>query len=140
MQNAYVLAHTSQVSVEELRKFGFIFSGLLVFLFGLLLPWLIHHTIRVWPFYVGLPVALLGVVWPAALRPLYIVWMKFGAVMGFINTHIIMSVLFFCMITPLAWLFKLLGKDPMARKLEKTAQSYRVKSTVYTKDQMEKPY
>ena len=130
----------SPVSVEELRKFGFMFAGILIFLFGILLPWLIHHTIRVWPFYLGLPVALLAAVWPAGLRPFYRLWMKFGAVMGFINTHIIMTVLFFLMLTPIAWIMKALGKDPMARALEKSAQSYRVKSAAYTKDQMEKPY
>ena len=135
MQNA-----NAPVSVDELRKFGFIFAGLLIFLFGLLLPWLLHNSIRVWPFYIGVPVALIAAVAPPALRPLYVVWMKFGAVMGFINTHIIMVVLFFCMFTPIAWIMKLLGKDPMARKLERAAQSYRVKSSAYTKDQMEKPY
>lgn len=128
------------VSVEELRKFGFIFAGILVFLFGLFLPYWKHHIIRLWPFYVGLPVALLAAVWPAGLRPLYVVWMKFGAVMGFINTRIIMSVFFFVMLTPIAWFMKVLGKDPMARALEKSANTYRVNSTRYTKEQMEKPY
>ena len=128
------------VNAEELRKFGFIFAGILIFLLGLLIPFLKHHEIRAWPFYIGLPVALLATVWPVALRPLYVVWMKFGAVMGFINTRIIMSVFFFVLLTPVAWLMKALGKDPMRRALEQTAQSYRVKSTEYTKDQMEKPY
>lgn len=135
MQNA-----NAPVSVDELRKFGFIFAGIIAVLFGLLVPWLRSNTINVWPFYIGAPIAFLAAAWPAALRPLYIVWMKFGAVMGFINTHIIMTALFFCMLTPIAWIMKLFGKDPMARKLEKTAQTYRVKSSVYTKDQMEKPY
>lgn len=130
----------SKATIEDLRKFGFIFAGILVFLFGLLLPWLHSNTIRVWPFYIGMPVALLATAWPAALRPLYVVWMKFGAVMGFINTRIIMSVFFFVMITPLAWVFKLLGKDPMARKLEKSVNSYRVLSKPYAKEEMEKPY
>lgn len=130
----------SPVSVEELRKFGFIFAGIIIFLFGLFLPYLKHHEIRLWPFYIGLPVALLAAVWPAALRPFYVVWMKFGAVMGFINTRIIMSVFFFVMITPLAWVFKLLGKDPMARALEKSANTYRVVSKPYAKEEMEKPY
>lgn len=132
--------NNSPVSVEELRKFGFIFAGILVFLFGLLLPYWKHHEIRVWPFYIGMPIALLATVWPAALRPFYTVWMKFGAVMGFINTRIIMSVFFFVMITPLAWVFKLLGKDPMARKLEKSVNTYRVLSKPYAKEEMEKPY
>lgn len=140
MQNTDTPAGASQVSVDELRKFGFIFAGLLVFLFGLLLPWLIHNSIRIWPFYIGMPVALLATVWPAALRPLYVVWMKFGAVMGFINTHIIMTALFFGMLTPIAWMLKLFGKDPMARSLEKTANTYRVTSKPYTKEEMERPY
>jgi hypothetical protein len=130
----------SSVSVEELRKFGFIFAGILIFLLGLLIPYWKHHEIRVWPFYVGMPVALLATVWPAALRPLYVVWMKFGAVMGFINTRIIMSVFFFVLLTPIAWIFKLLGKDPMARALEKSTNTYRVISKPYAKEEMEKPY
>ena len=131
---------TLRVNSEELRKFGFIFAGVLIFLFGLLLPYWKHHTIRLWPIYIGMPVALLAAVWPAGLRPLYVVWMKFGAMMGFINTRIIMSVFFFVMLTPIAWLMKALGKDPMARTLEKSAHTYRVTSTPYTKEHMEKPY
>lgn len=130
----------ASASIDELRKFGFIFAGILIFLFGLLLPYLKHHEIRLWPIYIGLPVALLATVWPAALRPLYVVWMKFGAVMGFINTRIIMSIFFFVMLTPIAWIFKLLGKDPMARALQKSATTYRVVSKPYAKEEMEKPY
>lgn len=128
------------VSVAELRKFGFIFAGLLICLFGLLIPYWRHHEIRLWPFYIGTPIALIAAISPPALHPLYVVWMKFGNVMGFINTRIIMSVFFFAMITPLAWIFKLLGKDPMARALEKSANTYRVVSKPYAKEEMEKPY
>ena len=128
------------VDNKELRKFGFIFAGILIVLFGLLLPWLRDHDPHRWPFYIGVPVALLAAIWPAALRPLYIVWMKFGAVMGFINTRIIMSVFFFLLLTPIAWVMKLAGKDPMARALEKTAKTYRVTSSPYDKEHMEKPY
>lgn len=124
----------------ELRKFGFIFAGILIFVFGLLAPYLKHHTIHAWPFYIGLPVAFLATVWPLALRPFYVVWMKFGAVMGAVNTRIIMSVFFFVFVTPLAWIMKMAGKDPLARKFDKSEKSYRVASTPYAKEHMEKPY
>ena len=146
MQKDNSPVRTLRVNSEELRKFGFIFAGILIFLFGLLLPYWKHHEIpdglfyKRWPIYIGMPVALLAAVWPAGLRPLYVVWMKFGAVMGFINTRIIMSMFFFVMLTPIAWLMKALGKDPMARTLEKSAKTYRVTSTPYMKEQMEKPY
>jgi hypothetical protein len=132
--------NNAPVNVTELRKFGFIFAGILIFLLGLLIPYWKHHEIRAWPFYIGLPVATLAAIWPAALRPLYVVWMKFGAVMGFINTRIIMSIFFFVLLTPIAWIFKLLGKDPMARALEKSVTTYRVVSKPYAKEEMEKPY
>lgn len=130
----------ASVSAQELRKFGFIFSGILIVLFGLLLPYLKHHTIRLWPMYIGLPVALLAAIVPTWLRPLYVVWMKFGAVMGFINTRIIMSVLFFAVMTPIGWLMRALGKDLLSQKLVREQQSYRVPSQTYAKEHMEKPY
>lgn len=128
------------VDEQELRKFGFIFAGILIFVFGLILPYWIHHTIRQWPFYIGLPVALLAAVIPAWLRPLYVVWMKFGAVMGFINTHIIMFILFYGLMTPIGWLLRLSGKDLLAQKLVREQPSYRVPSEPYLKEHMEKPY
>lgn len=133
-------ANPAIVDNRELRKFGLIFAGFLIGLFALLIPWLRERPVPLWPFYVGVPVAVLALVWPAALRPLYVVWMKFGAVMGFINTRIIMSVFFFIMLTPVALFMRLRGKDPMRRALEKTATSYRIGSEPYTKEQMEKPY
>lgn len=128
------------VSAHELRKFGFVFAGILIVLFGLLLPYMKHHAIRAWPFYIGLPIALLAALVPNWLRPLYVVWMKFGAVMGFINTRIIMSVLFFCVLTPIGWLMRALGKDLLSQKLVREQPSYRVPSQAYSKEHMEKPY
>jgi hypothetical protein len=66
--------------------------------------------------------------------------MKFGAVMGFINTRIIMTVLFFVILTPIAWLMRALGKNPLLRELDRGAASYRVASTTQTKEDLEKPY
>jgi len=125
---------------RELRKFGFIFSGILLVLFAGLLPWLRERPLPMWPFYIGVPVAALALLWPAGLRPLYIAWMKFGAVMGAINTRIIMTVFFFVVVTPIGWLMRLSGKDPMARVLDKSATSYRVRSSVQEREQVEKPY
>lgn len=125
---------------RELRKFGFIFSGILLVLFAGLLPWLREHPLPMWPFYIGIPVTALALLWPTGLRPLYIAWMKFGAVMGAINTRIIMTVFFFVVVTPIGWLMRLGGKDPMARAIDKNATTYRVQSSVQEREQVEKPY
>ena len=122
-----------------LRNFGLLFSGILIVLFGLLLPWLFERGLPRWPFYIGVPVALLALVWPLALTPLFKVWMKFGLVMGRINTFIILNVLFFAILTPIGWLMRLSGKDPMARGFDAARASYRVNRQPEDKDQMEKP-
>ncbi|MDB6061184.1 MAG: hypothetical protein JWM78_1287 [Verrucomicrobiaceae bacterium] len=134
------LKNSSVLNKTELRKFGFVFSAILVVLFSGLLPWLKAHPVPLWPFYLAVPITLLAAAIPAALRPLYIVWMKFGAVMGFINTRIIMGVFFFVILTPVAWILRIAGKDFLSRKLLKSAPSYRVASQQYAKEDMEKPY
>jgi len=43
--------------------------------------------------------------------------MKFAHVLGWINTRIILTLVYFLIISPLALVFKLIGKDPMERKI-----------------------
>jgi hypothetical protein len=129
-----------RIDKPMLRNFGLLFGGILIGLFGLLLPWLFGRPLPRWPFYVGAPVALLALVWPLALGPLFRVWMKFGAVMGRINTFIILNLLFFVVLTPIGWLMRLAGKDPLARRFEAERASYRIVRQPESKEHMEKPY
>lgn len=125
---------------KELRKFGWLFAALLIVLFAVLLPLLKNRPQPLWPIYGGVPIAIMAAIWPAALAPLYRVWMIFGAIAGFINTRIIMSVVFFIFLTPIAYAMRWLGKDPLARRFDRSAASYRVIKAVPDKQQMEKPY
>lgn len=133
-------ANLPVVDNTMLRKFGFIFAALVLVLFELLVPWLRERPWPLWPLYIATPVAALALVWPAGLRPLYRVWMKFGDVMGYINTRIIMSVLFFIILTPIGWLLRAFGKNPLVRTFDRAAVSYRVPSHAQTKEHLEKPY
>ena len=51
------------------------------------------------------------------LRKLYRLWMKFAHVLGWVNTRIILTIVYILVMTPLALIFKVIGKDPMNRKL-----------------------
>lgn len=127
-------------SPQELRKFGFLFAAIFLGLFELLIPWLKDRPLPLWPLYIVVPIATLALVWPAALGPFYKVWMKFGLIAGAINTRILMSLIFFVMLTPIAWLLRAMGKDLLALRLDSAADSYRVTSAVRAKEQVEKPY
>lgn len=128
------------VDSKQLRSFGLLFAAFVLLIFAGFFPWLSEKPVPHWPFWLAAPVATLALIWPPALKPLFVVWMKFGEVMGRINTFLILGVLFYAMVTPIGWLMRLLGKDPMRRRLDRTAGSYRVVSQAHDRDHMEKPY
>jgi len=66
--------------------------------------------------------------------------MKIGLVLGWINTRIILGLVFFVIFAPVALLIKLLGKDMLKQRLDASATSYRVASEQTSRDRMEKPY
>ena len=61
---------------------------------------------------------------PAILKPVYIFWLKLAFVLGWINTRIILSLVFYGMVTPIGLLLRLCGIDLLDRRLDKDRQSY----------------
>ena len=123
-----------------LRNFSWIFAGVVVSLFGLILPWFLN---REWPWEPWVIAALFfawGLMAPSTLRPFYRLWMCFGFVMNAIVTRIILGVVFYVVILPFGLVFRLRGKDPLHRKWDYELQSYRVKSNVASPIDMEKPF
>jgi hypothetical protein len=129
-----------ELNNKGLREFGFVTGSIVAILFGLFVPWLFNKEYPLWPWYIFAILALVAVVLPAALKPVYNVWMRFGMVMGWINTRLILGVVFYIMFTPVAMILKILGKDPMHRKLDDNMQSYRIISRTATRENMEKPF
>ena len=128
------------VNSSELRKFGFMMGVMIAILFGLLLPWLFGHGYPLWPWVIAGVFWLTAVAVPASLEPVYAGWMKFGHTLGWINTRIILGLMFYTVFFFVAVLMKLLGKDPMSRKFDKNLNSYRVPSEVRERDHLEKPF
>ena len=125
---------------KSMRRFGLVSGAIVVGLFGLLLPWLFGRSFPWWPWVVS------GVVWgwallhPGSLRPVYRIWMRIGIVLGWINTWLILGVVFFAVVLPMGVVLRIFGKDPMARKFDGTMGSYRVKSTNPPKDNITRPF
>jgi hypothetical protein len=116
----------------ELRKFGFTIGILLL----LIAAWLFWKQRPSFPYfaYAGGGLVLAGLILPALLKPIYKVWMSFAAVMGFIMTRVILTILYFGMFTPIALTAKLLGKDLLDEKWDKKTGSYWVKRPAATYD------
>ncbi len=126
---------------KGLRKFGLTTGAIVVVLFAAFFPWVFDAaTMPIWPW------ILAGLLWvpallmPSVLRPVYTTWMKIGHGIGWVNTRIILGVLFYILVLPMGLIMRLFGKDPMTRKLDKSVSSYRVKSVSEPKDRLEKPF
>ena len=66
----------------------------------------------------------LGLFLPAVLKPIYIVWMKLAFVLGWVNTRLILILLFYLVFFPVSVLLRLFGKDPLELRIEKNKTTY----------------
>ncbi len=128
------------VDKKELRSFGLIMAGMLILIFGLLLPWLWGAALPLWPWIAAALFGVSGLLFPMVLAPAHRLWLHIGHGLGWINTRIILGFVFFAMIFPIGIILRLLGKDFMARRLNPDAQSYRVQSVKSPSHKMEKPF
>ncbi len=128
------------VTNKDLRSFGFIMAGAISVLFGLFFPWVFEKAWPLWPWITAALFILPAVVIPVILKPVYSLWMKIGAVLGWLNTRIILALVFYALFTPYSLVLKLLGKDPMRRKLDSDTYSYRIESKDPQRENMEHPF
>ncbi|MGD0090733.1 MAG: SxtJ family membrane protein [Planctomycetota bacterium] len=65
-----------------------------------------------------------GLAWPRAARPVYLALVILGFPVGWAVSHAVLAVFYFGVLTPLGLCLRLSGRDPLARKFDKEAQSY----------------
>ena len=104
-----------RLAKKDLKSFGVII-GIILSLFGLFLFYKqIDYFIYVVS--VGLIFLSLGLIAPGILKPIYKVWMTFAVIIGWIMTRLILSVLFYSVITGIAILTRIIGKDFLNLKI-----------------------
>jgi large-conductance mechanosensitive channel len=72
----------------------------------------------------GTVLLLLGIVAPSRLSALNRFWLKIGAVISKIVNPIILAVLFFLVISPMALVMRIAGRRPLRLAPDRTAASY----------------
>ena len=80
-----------------------------------------------------------GLIAPMSLKPVYHGWMRVGLVLNKIMTPLIMGISFYLVVTPVALLKKIFGKDAMARDFD-DSDSYRVPTTAPKPENLKRPY
>ncbi len=113
---------------KQLRQFGFLLGCLIPLFFCVLLPALHSHSAPLWPVGIGVMLILLGVLAPQRLSPVYRGWMALGNVLGFINSHLILGVVFVLVLQPIALIMRCMGHDPLRKRWDASSDSYREES------------
>ena len=67
---------------------------------------------------------LFALIQPKVLRPLFVLLMAAAFPIGFVISNVILLLLFCAVFTPLALLFKIIGRDALRRNLERDVVSY----------------
>jgi len=114
------------VKIGSNRSFGIVFF--IVFLLISTYPLINQGELRIWSLLISLLFLILGIINSKVLSPLNKVWFKFGIFLGKIISPIIMGIIFFFVVTPIAFLMRILKKDLLNLKYNKNS-SYWVEKT-----------
>ena len=107
----------NDIKIGSNRSFGIVFF--IVFFLISIYPLVNSESIRIWSLIISIIFLTLGAINSKLLNPLNKVWFKFGLVLGRIISPIIMGIIFFLVVTPIALLMRILKKDLLNLKLNK---------------------
>jgi hypothetical protein len=104
------------------------FAGLWITFFGGLALWqgFGHDRITLALVLTGLAVTIgpLGLMKPRLIRPIFVVWMILAFPVGWMLSHVLLGCLFYGILTPIGFFFRLIGRDVLVRRFRPEAASY----------------
>ncbi|MHC4816160.1 MAG: SxtJ family membrane protein [Planctomycetota bacterium] len=98
----------------NLRSFGVLMAVVFGAVSGLL--WY-RGSAAAWPWTAGVAALFLalGGVWPTPLKPLWIAWMSLARGLGFVNSHLLLAIVFYGLFTPMGLVMRAVRRDPLER-------------------------
>ena len=117
------------------KSFGILFF-IVFFLYGVW-PALSSNEIKIWSLTISVIFLVLGLLNSKLLTPFNILWVKFGELLGRVISPIVMFIVYFIFVTPLAVIIRLFGKDLLKIKFQNLSSYWikRDKSTTSMKKQ-----
>lgn len=121
------LARVDAVKAGSPRTFGIVFA--VVFALIGLWPLGSGEVVRIWAIVAAVLFLVLAIFKPRALAPLNRLWFRFGMLLHRIVNPIVMGLLFYSTVTPVALAMRLAGKDPLRLKFDRSARTYWIDRT-----------
>tara|TARA_Y100001978_G_scaffold202413_1_gene223448 strand:+ start:523 stop:915 length:393 start_codon:yes stop_codon:yes gene_type:complete len=104
---------TDKPTKKELREFGFVIGFAFPLIIGWFLPFITNHPFRVWTLVIGIIGLIFGLFIPRFLYYPYKFWMKIGLILGWVNSRIILGLVFIFVLQPIAIIMKVFKYDPL---------------------------
>ena len=114
----------NNIPQKTLREFGFLIGIVFPFLIGWALPLIGGQSFRTWTLWIGIISLILAISKPILLLYPYRAWMKLGHILGWVNSRIILGLVFLIVLQPIALIMRILGHDPLRTK-KFACKSYR---------------
>jgi hypothetical protein len=133
-----ISSHT-QVEVGSERSFGIVFAVV----FTVIAFWSpVFHggPVRLWGLVVAAIFLVLAFAAPQVLKPLNLIWFKFGMLLSKIVSPIVMGIIFFITVTPIGLIRRLKHPDPLHQAFDKDAESYWIVREAESLTSMRKQY
>ena len=107
---------------KDLRSFG-VTIGIILLLIAGFLFYKDKESFQIFLYIAGAFIGS-GMIIPIILKPIYIVWMTFAVVLSWFMTRVILSLLFYVIITPIGLVLRIFGKDFLELKKQAVQGSY----------------
>jgi Saxitoxin biosynthesis operon protein SxtJ len=104
------------------RSVGFVFAAAAT-VTGVV-PWIRGGSPRFWALAAAAGLLLITLTRSRWLHPLNRAWMAVGSVANIVGSSVLMALIFYGVITPLAWVLRRTGLDPLRLRFDPGAASY----------------
>lgn len=111
-------------SRRDLTIFGLLFLAF-AGLVGWMFLWRAHAPVvarAVW--IAGAAITAVFFAVPPLRKPIYLGWIYATYPIGFVLSHVLLALIYYGVFTPIGVVMRLLGNDPMARRFDRSAESY----------------
>ena len=102
--------------LKKLRQFGILVGSGFPLIIGWIIPTIYGHQFKLWTLWLGIILLVLGLFKPKSLFYPYKGWIKLGHILGWINSRIILGIIYITVLVPISFLMKLLNHDPLKIK------------------------
>ncbi len=128
-----------KVQKKDLRQFGIVL-GIILGAFGSIHFLRHHQSAYKWFFSFSASSFIFGIFFPLKLKPVFTVFTKIAHAIGWVNTRIILTVVYYVILTPIGLLMRIFGKDILSLKIDKGAKSYWITSLERKSEELTKQF